>query len=71
MANFMRKVQNTPKMKANKRKRRKLEVLLSKAGREYQRILKSESRRLAKKTKATTRKRTVKRKKPRVRRRRR
>ena len=51
MANFLRKVAATAKIRAIKRKRSKLQAQLKVLGRKYRSTFKTEARRLAKKTK--------------------
>ena len=49
MANIFRKVASSPKVRAIKRKRAKLQAQLKKLGRKYRVTFKSEARRLGKK----------------------
>jgi len=53
---FLKRVQNTPKIRANKKKRRALDAAGKKLGAEYRRLIKIESKRLAKQIKKTPKK---------------
>ncbi len=48
---FLKRVQNSPKLRANKKKRKALDAAGKRLGVEYRRLIKSESKRLAKKIK--------------------
>jgi len=50
---FLKRVQNTPKIKAIKAKRRKHDAITKRLGAEYRRLIKSESKRIAAQIKKT------------------
>ena len=54
MANFLRKVQATAKLRAIKRKRSKLQAQLKVLGRKYRSTFKSEAKRLSRKKRKTS-----------------
>lgn len=56
MANFLRKVHSSAKLRALKRKRSKLQSQLKTLGRKYKSTFKAESKRLAKRKKKVSKK---------------